>query len=409
MRNLLLIARREYLERVRTKAFAIATILIPLVMVGAILLSTRGTKTAGHIAIVSSDSALALDLQDELQKSDSSEMLVDVEEPTAGWQQRLNAAVGKKQIDGYLLIDSSTPDPVITYSSGSKGDIATKSTLNGALRRVLARERLLHRGMKRNEIDALLKTPVLQTATVSNGHASSSDTTSGFFAAYALFFLMYFVVMMHGINVASSVVEEKSSRVFEVMLATVKPSDMMGGKLLGVGAVGLTQVGIWVACIAALLFTPALALMGAGDFKLQLSAFQLFAFVLFFILGFMLYSSIAAAVGALVSSEQELRQFNMVIALPMAVNTFVLAPVITAPNSLLSTILSFIPTSTPLLMFLRLSITDVPLWQVGLSVVTLSLSICAVVWFAARIYRVGILMYGKRPTLPEILRWVRYS
>ncbi|ADV83371.1 ABC transporter permease [Terriglobus saanensis] len=409
MRNLLLIAKREYLERVRTRAFAIATVLIPLVMVGAILLSTRGTKSAGHIAIVSSDSALALDLQEELEKSDSSEMLVDVEQPTPGWQQRLNTAVGKKDIDGYLLIDSSTPDPVITYSSGSKGDISTKSTLNNALRRVLARERLLHRGMRRNDIDALLKTPVLQTATVSNGHVSSSNTTTGFYAAYALFFLMYFVVMMHGINVASSVVEEKSSRVFEVMLATVKPSDMMGGKLLGVGAVGLTQVGIWVLCIAALLFTPALALMGAGDFKLQLSGFQLVAFVVFFILGFMLYSSIAAAVGALVSSEQELRQFNMVIALPMAVNTFVLAPVILAPNSLLSTILSFIPTSTPLLMFLRLSIADVPLWQVGLSIVTLSLSICAVVWFAARIYRVGILMYGKRPTLPEILRWVRYS
>jgi len=409
MRNLLLIAKREYLERVRTKAFAIATVLIPLVMIGAILLSTRGAKTAGHIAIVSSDSALAFDLQDDLEKSDSSEMLVDVEQPTPGWQQRLNTAVSKKDLDGYLLIDSSSPDPVITYSSGSKGDISTKSTLNNALRRVLARERLLHRGMKRNDIDALLKTPVLQTATVSNGHVSKSNTTNGFYAAYALFFLMYFVVMLHGINVASSVVEEKSSRVFEVMLATVKPSDMMGGKLLGVGAVGLTQVGIWVLCIAALLFTPALALMGAGDFKLQLSGFQLVAFVLFFVLGFMLYSSIAAAVGALVSSEQELRQFNMVIALPMAVNTFVLVPVITAPNSLLSTILSFIPTSTPLLMFLRLSIADVPLWQIGLSIATLSLSICAVVWFAARIYRVGILMYGKRPTLPEILRWIKYS
>jgi len=409
MRNILLIAKREYLERVRTKAFMIATVLIPTVMIGAILFSARGTKTAGHIAIVSTDTPLAMDLQDELQKDDRSEMQADVTQPNAGWQERLNGEVRHKQIDGYLMIDSSRADPTVTYSSGSKGDIGTKSTLNSAMRRVLMRERLIQRGMKRDEINALLKTPVMQTETISTGGTEKSDTTGGFFAAYALFFLMYIVVMMHGINVASSVVEEKSSRVFEVMLATVKPSEMMAGKLLGVGSVGLTQVGIWIGCLAVVLFTPLMAMVGSGGLKLQLSAFQLVAFVVYFVLGFMLYSAIAAAVGALVNSEQELRQFNMVIALPMAVNSIVLAPVALAPNSVLSTVLSFIPTSTPLLMFLRVSIADVPMWQVGLSFVTLSLSIVAAIWFAARIYRVGILMYGKRPTLPEIVRWLKYS
>lgn len=409
MRNLFLIAKREYLERVRTRAFMIATVLIPAIMLGAIKFSTHGAKTAGHIAIVSADTSLALDLKQELEDGDNSQMKADVYQPTSGWEKHLDSVIDAGQLDGYLVIDNSGTQPQITYASASKGDIMTKSTLNAALRRVLTRERLLHRGMQRDEIDTLLKTPVMQTETVSDGHISRSDTNSGFYSAYALFFLMYFVVMLHGINVASSVVEEKTSRVFEVMLATVKPAEMMGGKLLGVGAVGLTQVAIWIGFIAAMLFTPLLAAVGAGGFKVSLSSSQLFFFVVFFVLGFMLYSAIAAAIGALVNSEQELRQFNMVIALPMAVNTIVLYPVVTASNSTLSVILSMIPTSTPLLMFLRMSIAPVPAWQVALSLVLLCASIAGVVWLAARIYRVGILMYGKRPNLPEILRWIRYS
>lgn len=410
MHNTLLIAKREYLERIRGKAFKISTVLIPLLMIGSILIATHGSKTAGHIAIVSSDTNLALDLQKELEDSDKSAMDVDVQAPTAGWRHRLNTAVANKDLDGYLIIDGTGNEPSITYSSAAKGDIATTEALNAALRRVLTRERLVHRGMNRADIDALLKAPVLQKETITaRGTADKSDTTSGFIAAYVLFFLMYFIVMMHGINVASSVVEEKSSRVFEVLLATVKPSEMMAGKIIGVGSVGLTQVAIWIGCIAAMLFTPLLAHIGAGSFKLQLSGLQLVCFVVYFLLGFLLYSSIAAAIGALVNSEQELRQYNMFIAMPMAVNMVVLFPIITAPNSLLSTLLSFIPTSTPLLMFLRLSIANVPGWQIALSIVTLSLSIAIVIAIAARIYRIGILMYGKRATLPEIVRWLRQS
>lgn len=409
MHNLLLVAKREYLERIKTRGFKIATVLIPLLMIGGIKLATHGAKSEAHIAVVSSDVNLAGDLQKELENSDQSEMQVDVMAPTPGWQQRLNDSVGAKDLDGYLVIDSSKDEPSIVYSSSSKGDIATKQTINSALRRVLTRERLEHRGMKRDEVNALLKTPVMDTQSISNGKASKSDTSSGFIAAYILFFLMYFIVMLHGINVASSVVEEKTSRVFEVMLATVKPADLMGGKILGVGAVGLTQVGIWIGCVVALMFTPLLATIGAGDFKLQLSVQQLVFFVVYFVLGFLLYSAIAAAIGAMVSSEQELRQLNMLIAMPMAVNTVVLVPIVTAPNSVLSRVLSFIPTSTPLLMFMRLSIANVSPLELALSVVELLVAIAIVVWFAARIYRVGILMYGKRPTLPEILKWLRYS
>jgi ABC-2 type transport system permease protein len=405
---MLLIARREYLERVRTKAFVISTVLIPAIMLGAILFNGRRMHSADHIAIASSDTNMALDMRDELAKSDDSDMQIDVREATPGERQKLISAVDARAIDGFLWVDASRPNPEVTYYSGSSGDMVTRGRLNAALRRVLERQRLLHRGMQRAEIDALLQAPIMQTQTVQHGQ-SMSQKDSGAAAAYVLFFLMYFIVMLHGINVASSVVEEKTSRVFEVMLSTVSPADMMGGKLLGVGAVGLTQVGVWMAFAIAIVFTPLLALIGQGSFHLAISPFQIVAFIICFVLGFLLYSAFAAALGAMVSSEQELRQLNMLIALPMAVNTIVLVPVTTAPNSLFATVLSFIPTSTPLIMFLRLSITNVPQWQLWLALGIMLASIYVMIWFAARIYRIGILMYGKRPTLAEIFRWLRYS
>ncbi len=139
------------------------------------------------------------------------------------------------------------------------------------------------------------------------------------------------------------------------------------------------------------------------------SGLQIVAFFICFVFGFLFYSALAAAIGAMVSSEQELRQLNMFIALPMAVNTIILVPVANAPNSLLAVIFSMVPTSAPLIMFLRLSLKPVPQWQLWLSFSILLASIYGMIWLAARIYRIGILMYGKRHSLAEIFRWLRYS
>jgi ABC-2 type transport system permease protein len=232
---------------------------------------------------------------------------------------------------------------------------------------------------------------------------------TAFFGAYVLFFLMYMAVMLHGMNVARSIIEEKTSRVFEVMLATVQPQEMMTGKLLGVGAVGLTQIGIWVLAALALSAAPMASAVGAGAIHISFSVGQIIAFIGYFVMGFLLYSGLAAAIGAMVNSEQELQQFNMVIALPMAVCMFVLVPVISNPNSTFSRIISLIPTCTPLIMYLRIAISNPPWYDIAASVVILLATIYGVMWLTARIYRVGILMYGKRPTLPEILKWIRYS
>ncbi|WP_263408425.1 ABC transporter permease [Terriglobus tenax] len=411
--NTYLIARREYLERVRTKAFLVTTMLIPLLMGGGLLFSvlkSRHAKSASHITVVSTDTDLALALQDELEHGKDSAMEVDVISPPSGNTRK--AVVDEtvdKQIDGFLWIEMKDGRPKATYTSMSTGDISTAQTLESALRRAAMREGMQHKGMEAGEIKAMMEPVEVEAETIKNGEISKSDTVTAFFGAYILFFLMYMAVMLHGMNVARSIIEEKTSRVFEVMLATVKPQEMMTGKLLGVGAVGLTQIGIWVAAALALTAPQVAGAVGAGAVHISFSLGQIVAFIGYFVMGFLLYSGIAAAIGAMVNSEQELQQFNMVIAMPMAVCMFVLVPVISNPNSTFSRVMSLIPTCTPLLMYLRIAISNPPWYDIAASVVILLATIYGVLWLTARIYRVGILMYGKRPTLPEIIKWLKYS
>jgi ABC-2 type transport system permease protein len=210
-------------------------------------------------------------------------------------------------------------------------------------------------------------------------------------------------------NVARSIIEEKTSRVFEVLLATIRPEEMMAGKMLGVGSVGLTQVGIWLATAILLTSTSLVSSMMGGDVHVSLSAVELIFFVVYFVLGFLLYASIAAALGAMTNSEQELQQLNMFLVMPLAACFFAAGLVVANPSSTFSVVMSLIPICSPLLMYLRISLAMPPVWQIALSVVLMLATIYAILWVASRIYRVGILMYGKKPTLPEVLRWLKYS
>ena len=412
MHNVWLIAKREYLERVRTKAFLLTTVLIPLLMgggiVGSIMLSAK-SKSTSHIAVVSSDQQLATDLQAELTSGKDSKMTVDVISPPGhDTRSTLDNELADKALDGYLWITpsgKSNDRPTFSYTPRSTGDIATKGNVTSALRTVLMRERLAHQGMVASEVEALMQ-PVKVDTTQAGKNA---DTTSAFIGAYVLFFLMYFVIMLYGMNVARSIIEEKTSRVFEVLLATIRPEEMMAGKVIGVGSVGLTQVGIWLLTAVLLTSTSLVSSMAGGQTHISLSAAQIGFFILYFLLGFLLYSSIAAALGAMTNSEQELQQLNMFLVMPLAACMFSLGVVINNPSGTTATILSLIPFCTPLIMYLRISMAMPPAWQILLSIALMSVTIYAILWVASRIYRVGILMYGKKPNLPEILRWLKYS
>jgi ABC-2 type transport system permease protein len=222
--------------------------------------------------------------------------------------------------------------------------------------------------------------------------------------------MLYFAVVFYGVNVAQSVVAEKTSRVFEVMLASAKPESLMLGKLLGVGAVGLTQMAIWIVFILLLSGSSLWMTLGLGGLAAYgVTPLRLIFFLLYFILGFFFYSAMSAGLGATVSQESEVQQFNMIIVLPQVIGLVLIVYILSNPGAWPVVLLSLFPPCTPIVMCLRMAAMSVPAWQLALSLVLMLLATYGMVWVASRIYRVGILMYGKRPTLPEMLRWLKYS
>ena len=411
MRNIWLIARREYLERIRTKGFMIATILIPLLFaggIGASILIAKHSKSSSHIVIVSPDLALATDVQKQLDAdSDHNMQLNVIAPPSVNTRASLKRELKAKDIDAYLWITPAaekTGRPIIEYKQGSSADLATRNNVRDSLEKVLTRDRLVQQGMNAADVEALMK-PVEMTS----GDEEQDNTGANFLGAYILFFLMYMVIMLYGMNVARSIIEEKTSRVFEVMLATVKPSEMLAGKVIGVGSVGLTQVAIWMAAAVILTATPLLPHLLGGGTHISLSAGQVGFFIVYFLLGYLLYSSMAAALGAMTNSEQELQQLNMFLVIPLFICMVSLQLVLNSPQSMGARVMSLFPFFTPLLMYMRVSVSPVPWYEIAASIAIMIASIYGVLWIASRIYRVGILMYGKKPNLPEIMRWMKYS
>jgi ABC-2 type transport system permease protein len=244
---------------------------------------------------------------------------------------------------------------------------------------------------------------------VKNGKETATNALSTFWAAYVMAFLLSFTVVMYGMNVGRSVIQEKTSRIFEVMLATVTPGDMLAGKLIGIGAVGLTQIGIWVTA-AALFAGSAMGMrLMSGDMKIHVSVPEVVLFILYFVLGYALYSTLFAGLAATCDTEQELQQYSPLAAVPIWLSFGMIAFIVSNPNSVWSVAISMFPPCAPITMFLRLASQFPPYWQIALSLGLMVLSVYIVLWLSSRIYRVGILMYGKRATLPEMLRWLRYS
>ena len=405
MHNIWLIAKREYTERIRTKGFIIATVLIPTLMGGGIFAATalaKHSKTASHIAVVASQPQPAADLKHELESGKDTTMQVDIL-PSSTSLATLDSQMDNKQLDGYLIIHQDSPLPqqaTFDFKPRSSADIATASAVTDGLHEVLSREYLAQHGASASDIDSFMH-PV--TVNIIGKGGKKGDSTASFIVAYILFFLMYMVVLMYGMNVARSIIEEKTSRVFEVLLATIKPQELLAGKILGVGAVGLTQVGIWTIAAAAL------AAQAGAMSGVSISPTQAVFFIIYFALGYTLYSSAAAALGAMTNTEQELQQLNMFLMMPLFFCMLMIGPIVSNSNSTLSRVVSQIPFCAPLLMNFRISLSMPAWWEIALSIALILITIYIVLSVSSRIYRVGILMYGKKPNLPEILRWLKYS
>jgi ABC-2 type transport system permease protein len=415
MHDALLIAKREYLERVRSKVFVFTTFLMPLVVaiiMGGSYFAATSTGGPRHLVIASSDATLAREVAQELQESQKASH-IEIDAPvSSSHRAELMRRVETKEIDGALWLAKERSDEqnAAIYYSRSAADLVTSGHLRAAINQAILREHLAALGVADFDIKTWTEPVELRTLQVKAGKASGSSSVGSFIGAYLMIFLLYFTVISYGINVARSVIEEKTSRVFEVLLSATTPKALMAGKLLGVGAAALTQIGIWIvlATGGGVSFAARHGMEG-GLGTLGITPSAVAFFVIYFLLGFLFYSALSAAFGASVSSEQEIQQLSFLIVTPLFIGIVLMNYILANPNAPAVVALSLFPPCTPIVMYLRMAAQQPPSWQVWLSIVLMVASIYCMLWVASRIYRVGILMYGKRATLAEMLRWLRYS
>jgi ABC-2 type transport system permease protein len=415
MHNVLLIAKREYLEQIRGRAFKFSTVLVPALIVGLLgvsYLTGHHAETGKHIAIAANSEPLAAAIRTQMLDNKDAKFTVEVVAPaTAGERAALLQLVQSKAIDGLLSIDTSASGATTAaYTSQAAGDFDTKERLESALNQGLLNERLIANGIDPVEADALLKKVSIETLQISKqGKAAKSNGASAFSKAFAIAFLLTIPILLYGMDMARSVIEEKNSRIFEVMLSVAKPDDLLTGKLIGVGAVGLTQIAIWVAAAALITGSALAAPLLTGDFALHISWAEGLLFPLYFVLGFFLYSAFFSGLAATCETAQELQMYMPLAVIPVWLSFGILPFLLNDPGSVWAIVLSLFPPTAPFVMIPLMGLQTPPLWQFAASIGLLVAAIWAVLWVSSRLYRVGILMYGKRATLPELIRWLRYS
>ncbi|HEX9118989.1 MAG TPA: ABC transporter permease [Terriglobales bacterium] len=422
MRNTWLIIRREYLERVRTKSFIVSTLLLPALMIALMVLPSKlatlkasGTK---RLAVVCANPDFARAVQSQLEAGKIETDKLDtsprykveiVSTPDEATRAALKGRIGAGTLDGYVwLSDDALASRKISYVARETSDFIEAATLQSALKTALLRQELRSRGVAAEDADKLMKGVDLDTVSIKGGQEKKGGGPLQFLSAIVLVMMLYMTLILYGVAVMRSVLEEKTSRVMEVVLSSATAKELMAGKILGVGAVALTQIALWVV-IGLGATTPGLLAARNQLSEINLSPAALPAFAVFFVLGFLLYSALYAALGAMVNSEQEAQQWQFLVVMPIIIPIVMMTYVIRQPNAPLSMWMSLVPFFAPILMYIRVVVQMPPLWQIGVCIALLLLTLWGVVTLCSRIYRVGILMYGKKPTLPEIVKWIRYA
>ena len=320
-----------------------------------------------------------------------------------------------KAIKGYLVLDTGTLDGRgARYAGINATALNDMRRIENAVSRELIGLELSRAGISTVEADRVkrLRGGLRSERVTLSGRGGSARMNLLFASVVGL--LLYMTIMMYGQNVLRGVIEEKQSRVAEVVMSSVRPSTLLAGKVLGVGGVGLTQMAIWMVTSFFMLRyrVPLMKLAGIDAVPVPLPSItvgQLLTLLTFFVLGYTLYSALFAAVGAMVSSEQEAQQAQMPVILMLVMSIIFLQPVLLEPDGRLAVILGVLPISAPIMMPLRMSTVDVPTWEIVLSLVGLVASCYIAVYVASVVYRTGLLMHGKRVTWREVFRWIRVT
>ena len=425
MRKILSVVKREYIQIVRTKGFIIGTVLGPVLMVAlmgvpllVILISIDKQET---VAVVDGSGEIfdALVKKLDVKMSDGEpryrlEQYRAADDPESIIQ-KLNQRVMNKELTAYLILSAEIIEGgEAEYYAENVSAFDEIRIIQDAISSVVIEKRLSREGLDPARVSASIRPVPLRTNKVTK-RGAEEDMGGTFIFAYLLVIILYMTLFFYGSLIMRGVIEEKTSRVVEVVLSSLRPFQLMMGKILGIAAVGFTQYTIWAFFgLATSRFGPRLVggLMpgGAAGFKLPtIPASVFFYFVLFFILGYFLYGTLYAAIGSMVNTEKEAQQLMGPLSLLLIVPVLLIMYVVRSPDSGFSVFLSLVPFFAPILMLLRICVLTPPFIQVAFSILLMLLTILLMVWVASKIYRVGILMYGKRPGFREIIRWIRYS
>ena len=434
------IIRREYIERVRTRWFMIATLFAPILFAGItflpLLVINNDAKSVkprlvildatrqGLGDLVARSMAVLRSTGDDASTADVQTVNPDSIGQAAGSATR---DVAMRLANGYIVLDSTTlGGGAVTYAGRQADSRSERVTIANAVRSGLVALRLRQNAVSGAVIDSAMMTPVpaVRAKSINDRGVDAATPAKAIIATIVAFFL-YMSILLYGQNMLSGVIEEKMSRVSEIVISSVKPETLLAGKVIGVTAVGLTQTLVWVLGATVMLSArslvfgaPAVAKAQAagtgGGFGMtdMMSAVVatpwswVFLVLLFFLLGLLFYGSLYAAVGATVGTEQDARQAAFPVVMLLVVTAVLISPTMQNPNSTLAITMSLLPFSSPIIMPMRMAITDVPFTEAAASLAILIAGCLGAIWLAGRIYRVGLLMYGKRPTLSELRRWI---
>jgi ABC-2 type transport system permease protein len=435
MTKFLAIVKREYIQRVRARMFIVSTVLLPVVMslfgiVPAIILSIDAGGPM-RVAVVDHTgkiyNRLEQSLASEAQTTDQGEQMRSGPDvplrafrleqvasigPDAGDpRSQLEARLRNKEIDGYLILPANfMQHGKAEFFNNNPGDVLTRRMLQQALNRAVREQRLIEAKVDAQTRQGLFQPVEMQSVKI-GATGEERDSGGSFILVFGVGFIMYLAILMYGQIILGAVIEEKETRIAEILFSSVKPFTLMMGKLVGVSLVALTQLAIWGTAFSA--FTLyGVNLLESRGLKASIPGVPFVHYVyfaLFFLLGYFIYATVYALVGSMVTTTQEGGQLAMPIILILVVSFYLFLPVSRSPDSSFSFWVSMIPFSAPVAMLVRIVTQTPPFWQIALSLVIGFGTVISIMWIASRIYRVGMLMYGKRASIPEALRWARQA
>ena len=416
MRKIWAVIRREFVERIRTRWFWIMALLGPLFFAAVFVLPTVLAGGGGIRQIVVVDATTGSVGARITQLLNDSRVFRAVRVSAGGEVvDSLTAEVEQKRLGGFLILtDAAVDSGKAEYRGSNVSGFATVGALQRTIGEVVSAVRLEREGVDPRIVARARIAVRLETKKIAGGKTTGETAAQSFSLAYFMGIILYTAILLYGINVMSSVLEEKTTRIVEVLVSSLRPFQLMLGKVLGVGAVSILQFLIW-GVSARILLANRPGFLTAGDLGEPDPVFQVphvsgataAVFITYFLGGFFLYSAMFAAVGAMSSSEQEARQAQQPVSWLLVLSFESMFGMLNDPASAFSVTLSLVPFSAPIAMPVRWAAGNLPTYEIALSLGILAVSIVAVTWIAARIYRVGILMTGKRPNLRELVRWVR--